>query len=43
MSVRRLGIRVMKSGKDFLSDKPGITDMEQLASVRKTIAETKRI
>ncbi len=38
-----LGIRVMKSGKDFLSDKPGITDLEQLAAVRKTVAETKRI
>lgn len=38
-----LGVRVMKSGKDFLSDKPGITSLEQLAAVRKTIAETKRI
>src|SRR5579875_262725 len=38
-----LGIRVMRSGKDFLSDKPGITTLEQLAEVRKTIAETKRI
>jgi predicted dehydrogenase len=38
-----LGIRVMKLGKDFLSDKPGITTLEQLAEVRKTIAETKRI
>jgi predicted dehydrogenase len=38
-----LGVRVMKSGKDFLSDKPGITDLEQLAAVRKTVAETKRI
>jgi len=38
-----LGIRVMKAGKDFLSDKPGITTLEQLADVRKTIAETKRI
>ena len=33
----------MKLGKDFLSDKPGITTLEQLAEVRKTIAETKRI
>ena len=38
-----LGIRVMQHGKDFLSDKPGITTLPQLAEVRKTIAETKRI
>jgi predicted dehydrogenase len=38
-----LGVRVMKSGKDFLSDKPGITTLAQLAEVRKTVAETKRI
>jgi predicted dehydrogenase len=38
-----LGVRAMKLGKDFLSDKPGITTLEQLAEVRKTIAETKRI
>lgn len=38
-----LGVRVMKSGKDFLSDKPGITTLEQLAEVRQTIAETNRI
>ena len=38
-----LGIRCMKAGKDFLSDKPGITTLEQLAEVRKTIAETGRI
>jgi predicted dehydrogenase len=38
-----LGVRVMKRGKDFLSDKPGATTLEQLAEVRKTIAETKRI
>jgi predicted dehydrogenase len=38
-----LGVRVMNLGKDFLSDKPGITTLEQLAEVRKTIAETKRI
>jgi predicted dehydrogenase len=37
-----LGVRVMWSGKDFLSDKPGITSLEQLAEVRKTIVETKR-
>lgn len=38
-----LGVRAMKFGKDFLSDKPGITTLEQLADVRKTIAETRRI
>lgn len=38
-----LGVRVMKHGKDFLSDKPGITTLAQLAAVRKTIAETGRI
>lgn len=37
-----LGVRVMKRGKDFLSDKPGITTLDQLAEVRKTIAETHR-
>jgi predicted dehydrogenase len=38
-----LGVRVMKHGKDYLADKPGITTLEQLAAVRKTIAETGRI
>jgi predicted dehydrogenase len=38
-----LGVKVMKHGKDYLSDKPGITTLDQLAEVRKTIAETKRI
>lgn len=38
-----LGIRVMKHGKDFMSDKPGITTLEQLAEVRKVQKETKRI
>jgi predicted dehydrogenase len=38
-----IGVQVMKHGKDYLSDKPGITTLEQLAEVRKTIAETKRI
>jgi predicted dehydrogenase len=33
----------MKAGKDFLADKPGITTLEDLALVRKTIAETGRI
>ncbi len=38
-----LGIRVMKHGKDFLSDKPGITTLEQLAEARKVQKETKQI
>jgi predicted dehydrogenase len=38
-----IGIRVMKHGKDFLSDKPGVTTLEDLAAIRKTIAETKKI
>jgi predicted dehydrogenase len=38
-----LGVRVMKKGKDFLSDKPGATSLEQIDEIRKTIAETKRI
>jgi predicted dehydrogenase len=38
-----MAVRAMKQGKDFLSDKPGITTLEQLAEVRKTLAETKRI
>lgn len=37
-----LGIRVMKAGKDYLSDKPAVTSLEQLADVRQTIAETRR-
>jgi predicted dehydrogenase len=38
-----LGIRVMKHGKDFMSDKPGATTLEQLAEARQVQAETKRI
>jgi predicted dehydrogenase len=38
-----LGVRVMRHGKDFMADKPGITTLEQLAEVRKVQAETKRI
>ncbi len=37
-----LGIRVMKAGKDYLSDKPAITTLEQLAEVRKAVKDTKR-
>ena len=38
-----LGIRVMKHGKDFMSDKPGFTALEQLAEARRVQAETRRI
>jgi predicted dehydrogenase len=38
-----IGVKAMKRGKDFLADKPGITTLEDLALVRKTIAETKRL
>jgi predicted dehydrogenase len=38
-----LGVRAMKCGKDFLSDKPGSTTLEDLSVIRKTVAETKRI
>ena len=37
-----LGIRVMRAGKDYLSDKPAITTLEQLADVRKAVKETKK-
>jgi len=38
-----LGIAVMRHGKDFMVDKPGVTSFEQLAAVRSVQAETKRI
>jgi predicted dehydrogenase len=38
-----LGIRVMEHGKDYLTDKPGIITLEQLAAVKKTQQQTKRI
>lgn len=38
-----LGIRVMKQGKDYMADKPGITSLEQLADVRRVQKETGRI
>jgi predicted dehydrogenase len=38
-----IGMRAMLAGKDFLSDKPGITTLDDLAGVRKTIAETGRV
>lgn len=38
-----LGIEVMKHGKDYLVDKPGITTLEQLAEVRRVQKETRKI
>ncbi|HKV39277.1 MAG TPA: Gfo/Idh/MocA family oxidoreductase [Blastocatellia bacterium] len=38
-----LGIRVMRHGKDFMADKPGIITLAQLAEVRRVQAETRRI
>jgi predicted dehydrogenase len=38
-----LGIEVMRHGKDFMADKPGITTLEQLAEVRRVQAQTRRI
>src|SRR4029078_1413790 len=38
-----LGIRVMQHGKDFMSDKPGVTTLAQLAEARRVQAQTRRI
>jgi len=38
-----LGLEVMRHGKDFMADKPGITTLEQLAEVRRVQADTRRI
>ena len=38
-----LGIRVMQHGKDYMTDKPGFTTLEQLAEARSVQAETGRI
>ncbi len=38
-----LGIEAMRHGKDFLSDKPGMTSLQQLAEVRRVQAKTRRI
>jgi len=38
-----LGIRVMRAGKDYMADKPGMTTLDQLAEVRRVQAETGRI
>lgn len=38
-----LAIEAMRRGKDVMVDKPGITDLAQLAEVERVVAETKRI
>lgn len=38
-----LGIQVMNHGKDYMSDKPGIITLDQLAEVRKVQKKTKQI
>jgi predicted dehydrogenase len=38
-----IGIRAMKAGKHYLSDKPGLTTLAQLDEVRKAVAATDRI
>lgn len=38
-----IGIRVMRSGKDYMTDKPGILTFDQLKEVKKVQKETKRI
>src|SRR5579862_547668 len=37
-----LGLRVMAAGKDFFSDKPGLTTLGQLAQAREAVARTGR-
>lgn len=38
-----IGIRAMQQGKDYMSDKPGITSLKQLEAVRKVQQQTGRI
>lgn len=38
-----LGVRVMRAGKDYLTDKPGFTTLGQLENARRVQAETGRI
>jgi predicted dehydrogenase len=37
-----LGVRVMTHGKDYFSDKPPLTSLEQLQTARETVAKTGR-
>ena len=38
-----LGVEVMRHGKDYMSDKPAVTTLAQLAEVRRVQAESRRI
>jgi predicted dehydrogenase len=38
-----IAVEAMRHGKDVMSDKPGMTSLEQLAEVRRVQAETRRI
>lgn len=38
-----IGMHAMRAGKNYLSDKPGFTTLEQLAEARKVIAETGKL
>jgi predicted dehydrogenase len=38
-----VAIEAMRSGKDVMTDKPGCTSLEQLAALRRAVAETGRI
>lgn len=38
-----LGLEVMRHGKDYMVDKPGLTTLDQLAEVKRVQAETRRI
>lgn len=38
-----IAIRAMRAGKDVMVDKPGVTDLDQLAAVEAAVAETGRI
>ncbi|THU34918.1 Gfo/Idh/MocA family oxidoreductase [Niastella caeni] len=38
-----IGIRAMQHGKDYMSDKPGIISLDQLAEVRRVQKQTNRI
>ncbi|HEV8677136.1 MAG TPA: Gfo/Idh/MocA family oxidoreductase [Methylomirabilota bacterium] len=38
-----LGVEAMRHGKDYMSDKPAFTTLEQLAEARRVQAETRRI
>src|SRR5215831_1805700 len=44
ISSERAGVAMeaMRHGKDALVDKPGVTTFEDLAALRRTVAETKR-